>query len=75
MLGTLGPGDMAGELSLIDGRPRSANVAATTDVRVLQIASEDFESLLDHSPQFTKNLLRSLSHRIRDMDERWRNAL
>jgi CRP-like cAMP-binding protein len=75
VLGTLGAGDMAGELSLIDGRPRSANVAATTDVRVLQIAAEDFDALLDRSPQFTKNLLRSLSHRIRDMDERWRAAL
>ena len=74
-LGTLGPGDMVGELSLIDGRPRSATVTAVSDLHVLEINSDDFGALLDKAPHFTRNLLRSLSLRIRHMDERWRVEL
>jgi len=71
VLKRLGPGDVIGELSLIDGLPRSANVRAVTDLRVLELANDDFRSLAEGSPQFVRNLLRSLSLRIRDMDERW----
>ena len=71
VLGTLAPGDMAGELSLIDGRPRSATVRTTSEVRVLEINGDDFAALLDRAPQFTRNLLRSLSLRLREMDDRW----
>lgn len=72
VLGTVGTGDIIGELALIDGRPRSASVRATSDMRVLQINSDDFGALLDKMPNFTRNLLVSLSLRIRQMDERWR---
>lgn len=71
VLKRLGPGDVIGELSLIDGLPRSANVRAVTDLRVLELAGDDFRSLANGSPKFVQNLLRSLSLRIRDMDERW----
>lgn len=67
----LGPGDVIGELSLIDGLPRSANVRATTDVRLLELTREDFIDLANESPKFVLNLLRALAMRIRDMDERW----
>jgi CRP-like cAMP-binding protein len=67
----LGPGDVVGELSLIDGRVRSATVQATTDVYVLQIASDEFRRLMDRNPRLVRNLLRALSVRIRGMDERW----
>lgn len=75
VLGTVGPGEMVGELALIDGRPRSASVRAIDQLRVLQINADDFAQLLDKAPQFTRNLLRSLSMRIRRMDERWRVEL
>lgn len=70
-LGELGPGDVVGELSLIDGQGRSASVRATTDIHVLEIASDEFRKLIDRHPKFVRNLLRALSQRIRDMDERW----
>jgi CRP/FNR family cyclic AMP-dependent transcriptional regulator len=70
VLGRLGPGDVIGELSLIDGRPRSANVRAVTDLKVLELAQDDFRSLVDSSPQFVQSLLRALSLRIREMDSR-----
>ena len=71
VIGPLGPGDVVGELSLIDGQVRSASVRAITDVHLLEIATEEFQQLVDQSPKFVRNLLRALSLRIREMDERW----
>lgn len=71
VLGTAGPGEMVGELALIDGRPRSASVRATSEMDVLEFASEDFERLLDTVPKFSRNVMRALSMRIRSMDARW----
>jgi CRP/FNR family cyclic AMP-dependent transcriptional regulator len=65
VIGRLGQGDVVGELSLIDGRPRSASVRAVTDVRILQLASDDFYRLVQTSPRFVRNLLRALSQRVR----------
>jgi CRP-like cAMP-binding protein len=70
-IGTVGPGDVVGELSLIDGYPRSASVRALTEVHLLQIAADDFRTLLNSSPGFVRNLLGALAKRIREMDERW----
>jgi CRP/FNR family cyclic AMP-dependent transcriptional regulator len=70
VIGTAGPGEMVGELSLIDGKPRSARTEAKTDMHVLQINYKDFKPLVDKSPNFTHNLLRALAGRIRDMDAR-----
>jgi CRP-like cAMP-binding protein len=70
-LGELGPGETVGELSLIDGQVRSASVRTLTDVHVLEIASDEFQQLIKRQPKVVHNLLRGLSQRIRDMDERW----
>ena len=69
VVGTLGPGDVVGELSLIDGKVRSATVRAVTDVRVLELAADDFQALFTRSPKFVRNLLRALSLRVRQMEE------
>ncbi|MGH9057240.1 MAG: Crp/Fnr family transcriptional regulator [Acidimicrobiales bacterium] len=71
VLARIGPGDVVGELSLIDGRARSASVRAVTDVDVLELAADDFRSVVDSSPAFVRNLLRAMSVRIRETDERW----
>lgn len=67
-IGRLGPGDVVGELSLIDGHARSASVVASSDVRVLQLVADDFRRLVYGSPKFVRALLRSLSNRVREMD-------
>ncbi|HEY3811228.1 MAG TPA: cyclic nucleotide-binding domain-containing protein [Acidimicrobiales bacterium] len=71
LLGTLKEGDVVGELSLIDGYPRSASVRAVTDVEVLQIPASDFQAVIQGSPKLVISLLEGLARRIRDMDERW----
>jgi CRP/FNR family cyclic AMP-dependent transcriptional regulator len=69
-IGTLGPGDVVGELSLIDGKVRSASVRALTDVRLLEINSDDFNTMVSDHPKFVRNLLRALSLKLREMDAR-----
>ena len=69
VVGQLGPGDVVGELSLIDGKARSASVVATSPVQVLEIARDDFQRLVQRSPKFVKALLQSLSLRVRTIDE------
>ena len=67
-LAMLGPGDVVGELSLIDGEPRSATVRARTDLSVLEIDGRDLRRLLKRAPSVMRKLLEALSQRLRDTD-------
>jgi len=67
-LALLGPGDVVGELSLIDGKPRSATVTATSDLEVLELDRADLLKLLTKAPQVMRKLLVSLATRLRDAD-------
>ena len=61
----LKPGDYFGEMSLLDGEPRSATVKAKTDLRVLVIERLHFWKLLREVPGLTERMLVTLSRRIR----------
>ena len=66
---TLGPGATLGEISLVDGRPRTATVTCTTPVRAVVIERDGFERLMDGFPPVRLGVLMSLTERIRrDMD-------
>jgi CRP/FNR family transcriptional regulator, cyclic AMP receptor protein len=67
-LALLGPGDVVGELSLIDGKPRSATVKAVTDLEVLEIDARDLTRLLHKAPAVTLRLLAALADRLRQTD-------
>jgi len=69
-LGTVGPGDVVGELSLIDGKPTSASVVAETPLDALVIYRTEFDKLLASTPQLYPRLLVGLADRIRAMDQR-----
>jgi CRP/FNR family transcriptional regulator, cyclic AMP receptor protein len=59
------PGEFFGEMSLLDGEPRSATVKAKTDLRVLVIERLHFWKLLREVPELTERMLVTLSRRIR----------
>ena len=65
-------GDFFGEMSLIDGKPRSATVVAVDDVVLFILSSSDFESLLN-LPDVARAALESLVKRLREADDSHRH--
>jgi len=61
---------LLGELSAIDGGPRSATVTALEPVGLLAIASTEFERLLLDHPRIAFVLMRELTRRLRDADRK-----
>jgi CRP-like cAMP-binding protein len=66
-IATLGPGEFVGELSVLDRRPRLANVIARTPIRSLALASWDLEALIRQDPAIAMALLRGLAGRLRSI--------
>jgi CRP-like cAMP-binding protein len=64
------PGEFFGEMSLLDGGPRSATVVADTPIRLLVISRRHFSGLLKDVPGLTPTLLATLSKRVRQAEER-----
>ena len=69
VVNVLGAGDHFGELAAIEDRPRTATVTATTDLKVLIIGPRELEALMG-IPGFRNALLRGMSRRIRQADDR-----
>jgi len=69
-VGELGPGDTAGELALLDRGPRTAQVRATTNMRVLVLTASGLMGLLDETPNMAAKLLTSLASRVRELDRK-----
>jgi len=64
----LRPGDFFGEMSLLDGGPRSVTVRAATPLRVLVIDRQNFQGVLREVPDLTQKLLVTLSRRVRALE-------
>jgi len=68
ILDVLSVGDHFGELSLIDGRPRSAHVVATQASALLVLRRADFRRQVEQSPSVAWGLMVELSRRLRQAD-------
>jgi CRP-like cAMP-binding protein len=66
---TLGPGSYFGEMSLLDGGPRSATVTATSKLKTVSLTSWDFNALLDQYPELARSLLIQLCRRLRSVEQ------
>lgn len=64
-LATLSPGDFFGELSLIDGQPRSATITATSDMICHGLTFWEFRPLLARNPILAWKILEALTKRLR----------
>jgi CRP-like cAMP-binding protein len=69
-VGLFGPGDVFGEMALIEERPRSLTARALTAGRVSPMTRDEFEHLLTHDPARTRQYLRSLFERLRSVAAR-----
>jgi CRP/FNR family transcriptional regulator, cyclic AMP receptor protein len=65
----IGPGDFFGELSVLDGRPRVAQVVAAEPTICLALASWDFEAVVMEQPAVALAVLRGLAGRLRGVTE------
>jgi signal transduction histidine kinase len=70
LLNELYAGDFFGELALIGDAPRLASVHALEQTDLLAITKDDFQTIINHSPLTAVAILRAVSARLRDSDQR-----
>ena len=66
-LAILREGDLAGELSFIDGEAHTVGLRALSDARVVTLTRDDFEKIIDQHPQLVYKVMRAVvrsTHRI-----------
>lgn len=68
LLKALGPGDIFGEMALIDGSPRSASAVARSDVTLIPVNEKQFVFLVGQLPYFALGVMRVLAERLRTMN-------
>jgi flavin reductase (DIM6/NTAB) family NADH-FMN oxidoreductase RutF len=65
-LATFGAGDVVGEVAVLDGRPRSADIVAAGPVRCLAVPREVLRAAIEAEPQVAWELLGVMASRLRD---------
>lgn len=69
-IAALEEGDFFGEMALFDNSPRSATAIALGDVSVLEIDQKNFLKKISKDPSLAFRMLKKMSQRIRETDER-----
>lgn len=69
ILALLGPGEIFGELAILDGEARSANALAQENCQLLAINKEDFLEILKNNFSVSYNLMCELAKRLRKSDQ------
>jgi CRP/FNR family transcriptional regulator len=69
-LATLGPGEVFGELAMLDGDTRSASAEALSDGELLALPANDVRGLLARHPEISVKLVAALVRRLRAANER-----
>jgi CRP/FNR family transcriptional regulator, cyclic AMP receptor protein len=72
-IGTVGPGNVLGEMSLLDDLPRSANVTTVSEVTALILPVWEFRTTLRNQPDIALRLLSTLSRRLRKAESNSRD--
>jgi CRP/FNR family transcriptional regulator, cyclic AMP receptor protein len=64
LIATLGPGDVVGEIALLDPQRRTATVTARSPVRTVALSVEDFASMDGEMPEITRQLREIAERRL-----------
>lgn len=67
MVGALVPGDFFGELSALDGGPRTASVVSDTPMEVLRVFRHTLQRMIEDEPALAMGLLVGLARRLRQV--------
>jgi CRP-like cAMP-binding protein len=68
VVAALGPGNFIGEISLLDGGPRTATVTAESDLVAEIMSHQEFTTLLMDFPEVTRAILKGVAARLRAAD-------
>jgi CRP/FNR family transcriptional regulator, cyclic AMP receptor protein len=74
-LNFMGPGDLFGEVAVLDGQDRTADATAGEASELFVLPREDFLSFLEREPKVAVKLIELLCHRIRWMSERMEGSV
>lgn len=61
----VGPGGIVGEMALVDNSPRSAQVIALTDSRLVKLDQDQFLAHIHRTPFFALQVMRIMTDRLR----------
>lgn len=70
ILGHIYSGELVGEISFLDGEPRSATVRAISDSELIEIPQETIEAIYKTQPKWLEMLVRTLAERLRKANAR-----
>src|ERR1700756_3704964 len=70
LLGTVGAGQFIGEMGVVENRRRSATVRAASEIEVEILTPSEFLHQITLSPRAARELIRRLSERLREADDR-----
>lgn len=63
------PGDIVGEIAVLDGSPRSASATALSDVEALRLSQSEFNRLVDRHSSLARAAIRLLCARLREVSD------
>jgi CRP-like cAMP-binding protein len=67
-ISTLGPADFFGEISLLDGGPRTADVVAATPVSAIRVFKRAFDRMVAQEPGVAERILAVVARRLRESE-------
>lgn len=70
VLGHIYSGELVGEISFLDGEPRTATVKAMTDCELIEIPNETIDNLYKTQPKWLEILVKTLAERLRKANAR-----
>jgi len=65
LVARIGPGEIVGEMALLESEPRTATVVTKTPVRTLVMTRPSFTAVLEQAPSFARRVMRTLARRLR----------
>ncbi|HYJ23874.1 MAG TPA: ATP-binding protein, partial [Acidimicrobiia bacterium] len=72
VLATLGPGEVVGEIALLDNAPRTASVTAISKASLIRIPANAFEDLIEDS-RVVRRMFRTVTSRLRGIEDTLRH--
>ena len=67
----VGPGDIIGEMALIDMKPRSATALTKSICRLAPVDEKRFQFMVQQTPYFSLHVMRVMADRLRRMNANW----